>query len=421
VAYVSVHRLSALGADAASAPDADFQATKESYNSYKKELKDPLKAAEKTIEAETDKYMKSAAQAGAAAGCAATGVGAAAAPACAWLAGELYGPVKDGIKSVGKFFVKLFGGKKPKPPIRISAAEYVASYAQMTPLQKEYWDLYYANQTLDCMRFTALKSVLASMVTSLSEIAPGVYDIEWALSQLRDAGLPLDEYTAWRLQGRDYVSYLCDSGTPGMPVQGKFEWHLDYLPPYIARIGVNDLAKKVEIEKGFKEQSFWWIDELERASMAVITAAVVRGVKGRIPTPNQIIYLASAMTCAQLAPKGCWENETALVGALCSTSGVPKNVSPEVWKAFCAKLASCGKKPTCAQQNADLVAYAKAVEAKRNADLVAYAAALAAKQAAALAAKQAAARESSRTLLWAGTAVAAVGATWWLTRRKRKS
>jgi len=376
-------------ASASASGEVDLHATQDEYLAKATSGENLLDAAQETIEDETDKYMKAALQTAAAAGCSATVAGAAAAPVCAWIAGKLYGPIKDGIKSVGKFFVSLFGGKKPKPPIRISAAELVASYAKMTPIQKEYWDLYYANQTLDCMRFTALKSVLASMVTSLNEIAPGEYDISWALAQLRDAGLPLDEYTAWRIQGRDYVSYLCDSGTPGLPVEGKFEWHLDYLPPYIARLGTADYAKKVAIEQGFKGQSFWWIDELERTSMAVMTAAVVRGIKGRLPTPNQIMYLAAASTCEQLAPQGCWENETALVGALCAGSTVPKDVMPEVWKAFCAKLGTCGTKPLCSEQNADLVAYAAAVEAQRR----------------------------NRMLLVAG-AVAVGGAAWWFTRRR---
>jgi hypothetical protein len=411
-----------LGEDASASGNLDLQSTQDEYLNKAQSGENLLDAAKETIEDETDKYLRAAVATAAAAGCAATGAGVAAAPICGWVAGKLYGPVKEGIVSVGKFFVSLFGGKKPKPPIRISAAEYVASYAKMTPLQKEYWDLYYANQTLDCMRVSALMGVLNSMVTSLNEIAPGEYDTSWALAQLRDAGLPLDEYTAWRLQGRDYVSYMCDSGTPGLPETVRFEWHLDYLPARIARLGSNDWAKKVAIEQGFKGQSFWWIDELERASMAVMTAAVVRGIKGRIPTPNQIMYLAAAMSCDQLAPRGCWENETALVGALCAGSTVPKDVMPEVWKAFCAKLGTCGQKPLCSEQNADLIAYAAALKEAglTEQDLKeAQRISAATGQPVAVVLQGISSRmRRNRLLLLAGGAVAIGGAAWWFTRRR---
>jgi hypothetical protein len=185
------------------------------------------------------------------------------------------------------------------------------------------------------------------------------------------------------MTGQDYVSYECASGLV------QFEWHYDYLPQSFPRTTTQDYAKNVQIERDFKAKSFKWLDDLENAAMAVMTAAVARGIQGKVPTKNEILYLAASMTCEQLTPQGCWPDETALVAGLCAGASVPTGVMPEVWRAFCAKIGSCGEKPLCSKQNADLVAYATAVEERRK-----------------------------KMLLFAGIAVAG-GAAWWFLRRRR--
>lgn len=187
MAYRAIHVSPALARTVGVLGDFDAGAT--ASEAAKTEVKAQLKSGDLDAAGAADTTAQAVAQAaGAAAGaaaCAATGAGAAVAPLCgsagAWIAGEVYGPVK-------KFFSGLFGGES-------AAAKFRRKLTAAQQRSMEAWGD--ATQMLFEAR-DVRESIVRALYEERKELGLPPYD-GWngVMRALRDEGLPVEVGKSW--------------------------------------------------------------------------------------------------------------------------------------------------------------------------------------------------------------------------------
>lgn len=227
----------------------EFDVSATASSAAEKEVKAQIKSgdldAAGAADATAEAVAKAAGAAGGAAACAATGVGAAAAPICgaagAWIAGEIYGPVK-------KFFSNLFGGESAAAKFRrkLTAAQGRAMDAWGN---KE--DIYFeANRTL--------QGIVRALYEERAELKLPPYQ-GWndVMSALRREGLPVAVVMGWAdLSPTSGEWRKTESGDPltGQHMTEFLSWwlpggsnssHIEFQARQLARATEEELVRKL--------------------------------------------------------------------------------------------------------------------------------------------------------------------------------